>query len=313
MDQVVDHLFISSWELAKDLNMLKSNNIKHILNFGCVDNTQFDGIRYLSFPSIMDVPETLLLSVLPASVQFIKDSVCLKENVLVHCVYGQSRSVAIVVMYLVENGMELNTAIDCVGSAHSGICINPGFLQQLYFAAHFDANSPEYRLLSAFANDKSTLLSEETDQMSEKCVLCKACGRLLCRDSERIVSTVDSAAFVATHLDSFWKGYRPLPSSSGGATVVTALPLHGHLVVGPQNWVANQISTSRFQCAANRTANSVELTLRCPQCEAECGVWRHKGLNLIGEHNLCDLIALQKSAVRIKRPRPPEVTDVLVH
>lgn len=53
-------------------------------------------------------------------------------NVLVHCVYGQSRSAAICVAYLMATQhLSLRDAYDAVAKARPCIYINPGFLHQL--------------------------------------------------------------------------------------------------------------------------------------------------------------------------------------
>lgn len=53
-------------------------------------------------------------------------------NVLVHCVYGQSRSAAICVAYLMATRrLSLRDAYDAVAKARPCIYINPGFLRQL--------------------------------------------------------------------------------------------------------------------------------------------------------------------------------------
>lgn len=55
-----------------------------------------------------------------------------QQPTLIHCVHGQSRSVAAILSYLMINqGKKLEDAYALVAQSRAQICINPGFLRQL--------------------------------------------------------------------------------------------------------------------------------------------------------------------------------------
>jgi protein-tyrosine phosphatase len=76
---------------------------------------------------------------------------CLKNgsgSVLVHCVYGQSRSACVCVAYLMaKKHMTLLDAFNAVQTARPCIYINPGFMKQLGMFQNMDFN-PSLQCLS---------------------------------------------------------------------------------------------------------------------------------------------------------------------
>lgn len=88
--------------------------------------------------SVLDMEDELLLPFFAECIAFIDANVTASSdqqqptNVLVHCVYGQSRSASICVAYLMASkNMTLRDAYDAVAQARPCIYINPGFLRQL--------------------------------------------------------------------------------------------------------------------------------------------------------------------------------------
>lgn len=90
---------------------------------------------------ILDMEEELILPFFDECIQFIHASIHGKRTaVLVHCVYGQSRSATICVAYLMATlRMSLLEAYDAVQRARPCIYINPGFLRQLELFERMDA------------------------------------------------------------------------------------------------------------------------------------------------------------------------------
>lgn len=82
---------------------------------------------------VLDMEDELLLPFFHDCIAFMRASIDEQQTpVLVHCVYGQSRSAAICVAFLMATRrMALRDAYDAVQRARPCIFINTGFLRQL--------------------------------------------------------------------------------------------------------------------------------------------------------------------------------------
>ena len=123
--------FLGSQDVAADFDVLKANNITHILNIASVvENKYPDDFRYLR-REMLDVPDTDIRSHFPVCFQFIdegRSSGC----VFVHCNAGVSRAASMVIGYVMKSeGMEFQKAFDHVKSIRSCIRPNDGFMHQL--------------------------------------------------------------------------------------------------------------------------------------------------------------------------------------
>ena len=65
----------------------------------------------------------------------------------VHCVYGQSRSAAVILAYLLSLGESIHSAINLLKEKRQIICINPGFLAQLFLLSMKGFHAPEIQLI----------------------------------------------------------------------------------------------------------------------------------------------------------------------
>ncbi|CAN0250897.1 unnamed protein product [Scytosiphon promiscuus] len=141
-------IFLGTQEAAQDRSLLRRYGISRIVCVGTPAFHQADsvgstnesgrkgeskaaGFLYLEIP-ILDLPSENLLAHLDRSASFIADGVRRGENVLVNCVYAQSRSAAVVAGYLMKReNVSLIQAIDRVKGAQPTVHINPGFEAQL--------------------------------------------------------------------------------------------------------------------------------------------------------------------------------------
>lgn len=136
IDRIIDNIFLGNWYDSIDEMKLKHNNIKCILTLNKnnvhteANRDMFDrlGIRY-KYVKIQDSPDENLLQHIDSSIRFIKKC---DDNVLVHCSMGISRSVGIVVAYLMkEKNMSYGKAIDYVRKRRPIANPNYSFVQQL--------------------------------------------------------------------------------------------------------------------------------------------------------------------------------------
>lgn len=148
-------LFLGTQEAAQDRSLLRRYTVSRIVCVGTPafhqheeenghganggdggdSSTKFSGdatedLGYHEV-NIKDLPSENLLGRLDACVAFIEDGMRRGESVLVNCVYAQSRSAAVVVAYLMREGLSLSQATDKVREAQPTVHINPGFEAQL--------------------------------------------------------------------------------------------------------------------------------------------------------------------------------------
>lgn len=136
IDRIIDNIFLGNWFDSINEWKLKYNNIKCILTLN-KNNVHTEanrnmfarlGIRY-KYVQIQDSLDANILPHIDSSIRFLKKC---DGNVLVHCSAGVSRSVSIVVAYLMkEKNMSYIKAIDYVRKRRPVANPNYSFVQQL--------------------------------------------------------------------------------------------------------------------------------------------------------------------------------------
>ncbi|XP_067143988.1 dual specificity protein phosphatase 19-like [Centruroides vittatus] len=128
---VLPGLILASQDVAQDLNILKSNNITHILNLAYGQPNQFCSYFTYKKLNVRDDPEENIKQYFEECFNFI-DSGLQNGCTLVHCNAGVSRAATIVIGYLMSRQkMTLKEAYQCVKNARSSIKPNNGFMKQL--------------------------------------------------------------------------------------------------------------------------------------------------------------------------------------
>ncbi|XP_029790150.1 dual specificity protein phosphatase 19 [Suricata suricatta] len=125
-------LLLGSQDAAHDLDILKKHKVTHILNVAYgVENAFLSDFVYKSI-SILDLPETNILSYFPECFEFIEQAKMEDGVVFVHCNAGVSRAAAIVIGFLMNSEeISFTSAFTLVKNARPSICPNTGFMQQL--------------------------------------------------------------------------------------------------------------------------------------------------------------------------------------
>ena len=267
---VVPHLFISNEAASAQEDLLSQHQIENIVSLGCTPATQYDRIKYLAFPSILDTPETVLLDIFQSTSLFIDEAVKRKQNVLVHCIYGQSRSASVIVAYMLMHSQRtLAECLSIMKSQNPTTCINPGFLAQLYYISEFpdylnsscvslqmlrlkrlNGSEPQtsgIKRKSDTSISQSDIMKQHYDEgpgkdlVQESTLVCKLCRGLLAPASSVLKST-DPASLVSQYVDEFWRGYQPArPKNIPKAVLV---PVKGHWTVYPSTWMIKQVEQS---------------------------------------------------------------------
>ncbi|XP_045152048.1 dual specificity protein phosphatase 19 isoform X1 [Echinops telfairi] len=149
-------LLLGSQDAAHDLETLKKHKVTHILNVACgVENAFLSDFTYKSI-SILDLPETDLLSYFPECFEFIEHAKVEDGVVLVHCNAGVSRAAAVVIGFLMNSEeISFTNAFSLVKNARPSICPNSGFMEQLRQYQE-DKGSTEWGKLKELENGNSS-------------------------------------------------------------------------------------------------------------------------------------------------------------
>ena len=135
-DNIVDNLWLGNWASAYDKDALKKMGITHILSAVYdISPTYPDDFKYMKIPVIDRADHAEHLSNhFDEAVEFIQDG--LEEGgVLVHCVYGVSRSSTLVCAYLMRCcNMDARGAVNFVKTKRTQAKPNDGFLTTLHSA-----------------------------------------------------------------------------------------------------------------------------------------------------------------------------------
>ncbi|KAM9165421.1 interferon regulatory factor 4 isoform 3-T3 [Pangshura tecta] len=131
MNKILPGLFLGNFKDGRDAEQLSKNNVTHILSIHDGARPMLEGVKYLCIPAA-DSPSQNLTRHFKESIKFIHECRLRGEGCLVHCLAGVSRSVTLVVAYIMtiaDFGWE--DALSIVRASRS--CANPnmGFQRQL--------------------------------------------------------------------------------------------------------------------------------------------------------------------------------------
>lgn len=136
LDHIVDNIYLGNWYDSISPERLKQSNIKRILTLNR-ENKHTDielsmfrklGIQY-KYITIDDSKYSNILSHIDESLKFIRID---GDNILIHCSAGISRSVSIVIAYLIKyKNMTVDQALNFIREKRSIANPNIGFISQL--------------------------------------------------------------------------------------------------------------------------------------------------------------------------------------
>ncbi|PSS01458.1 Dual specificity protein like, partial [Actinidia chinensis var. chinensis] len=130
--QIEKGLYLGSLEAANNESALKSSNVTHILSMtNTLRLTHQNDFVYKTI-DILDRLEVNIAQYFEECFNFIEEAKRAGGGVLVHCVVGKSRSVTIVIAYLMrKHRMSVSEALKLVRSKRSIASPNCGFMLQL--------------------------------------------------------------------------------------------------------------------------------------------------------------------------------------
>jgi atypical dual specificity phosphatase len=138
MSLILDRLFLSSVVYSRDASFIKKHNIKYILIAAKNLKRHLNNIVTYKQLNITDNPGTLIINHFVESIDFIENArgiligliLIAKSSILVHCLGGISRSVTIVISYvMLDQHLSANDATKFVKDRHKFAYPNPGFLK----------------------------------------------------------------------------------------------------------------------------------------------------------------------------------------
>lgn len=133
--KISDNLFISNYETTCNKEILKEHNITHIIS--CVSGLSPrypDDFIYKNVPLLDNEYEDILTHIADCN-QFIDDAIKNQGgNVLVHCMYGHSRSVSILAGYIIflsKGKVNVKDTLNYIKEKRGKINPNVGYIKQL--------------------------------------------------------------------------------------------------------------------------------------------------------------------------------------
>lgn len=129
--KIIDNVYLGSIGAALCVENLKKYNITYILSAITDDSPGYkDHIKEYMSLKLKDQSETNILEKLEESNNFIQKAVNNKENILIHCFQGKSRSVTLIVGYLMKyHKMTRDQALELIRKVRPIASPNYGFMK----------------------------------------------------------------------------------------------------------------------------------------------------------------------------------------
>lgn len=175
---IITGLNVGDWASSGDYRKLRAADIRAVLTIESEPKTQAtldlyaeEEIDHLQL-RLDDIPEANITQFFDASYDWIHGHIIKGENVLVHCFAGVSRSVTLVLHYLIKQEylkvkeinaylspeQALKNSLALVRSHRPAANPNPGFIAQLIARAkEYSSNSSQTNLKTISPNDKSSM------------------------------------------------------------------------------------------------------------------------------------------------------------
>mmetsp|Transcript_1422 Transcript_1422/g.4239 ORF Transcript_1422/g.4239 Transcript_1422/m.4239 type:complete len:278 (-) Transcript_1422:1214-2047(-) len=133
-DEVADGLWVGDLECARSSAFFRSRNIVCAVAAGCgLDQEVAQACENVHSMELLDEESEDLITHLPAAIAFIRKHRQEGSSVLVYCLHGISRSVAVAAAYLmmVEH-LDATSALTRIMAKRACACPNKGFVAQLH-------------------------------------------------------------------------------------------------------------------------------------------------------------------------------------
>ncbi|EDV21192.1 uncharacterized protein TRIADDRAFT_60150 [Trichoplax adhaerens] len=168
MCKILPGLYVGSYRDVHDNNQLKKNGITHILAVHDNSRPLHDHMVYKCI-ECMDTPQQDISQHFRECINFIHRSRINDGSVLVHCLAGVSRSVTIVLAYLITvTDMKWEDALKAVRASRTQANPNLGFRRQLQIYTETMLAETKKELRESYPDYEPTNDSKELDILLEK-------------------------------------------------------------------------------------------------------------------------------------------------
>ena len=129
MHYICDNIYLGNSFAARNESFLLENNIKAVVNCANEYTSEYKEIKFLEL-NLYDNIEEHLFPKFDVAYAFIKHNS--KHNILIHCIEGRSRSVSLVIFYLMkEKRWDYDTCFEFIKKKNRFAYPNTGFQNQL--------------------------------------------------------------------------------------------------------------------------------------------------------------------------------------
>ena len=112
---IIDNIYLSSCLGASNSYLLSRYNIKYIINLATTVPNFFSNMEYLKIDIKDDGQKKFTKQTLDKAYDFIEYSQLQNKNILIHCFMGRSRSVTVIIYYLMKKfSLNYDQAIDII-------------------------------------------------------------------------------------------------------------------------------------------------------------------------------------------------------
>ncbi|EDO34381.1 predicted protein, partial [Nematostella vectensis] len=265
-------LYAGTREDAMNYCQLKEAAINRVLTIDSqsLPDLQDDRQKKSLFVYCLDEPNADLLSHLDECIRFIEDGIKHEEPVLVHCLAGVSRSIAVILAYIMKSDqVSLDDAVNKMSEIYSSeISPNQGFLDQLKIYEEMgckvntsSALFKQYRLQLLASQIQGTIFTscalfilefKSPMERSQNIYKCKKCRVTLFNSGSTVEHETGSMPFNwqkkdQTHLN-------------------TSMPLCTSLFIEPVEWMLSGLQ------------GTVAGKICCPKCSARLGSFNWAGM-----------------------------------
>ena len=130
--EIIPNIYLGSIDSVYDITELKNKGIKNVISVIADFTPPYpDDFDYLVV-NAFDTENTDLSDVFDRTNAFINDSVLNGESILIHCYAGRSRSVSILIAYIMQEfGMRYNDSLNAIKNIREIVEPNTSFKAQL--------------------------------------------------------------------------------------------------------------------------------------------------------------------------------------
>ncbi|ARF08391.1 dual specificity phosphatase [Catovirus CTV1] len=133
MNEIIKNLYLTDFERATNFQILTEHKVNLVINCTreCIHKKKCENVDYIKI-DIDDDPSYDIFSHFDKITDTIHQYLNNNKVVLVHCKYGKSRSVSMIIAYLIKyKNMNFENSLDLVKQKRKSACPNSGFVQQL--------------------------------------------------------------------------------------------------------------------------------------------------------------------------------------